>query len=87
MFNEDHTPTAPTTGKRERPPVVVPADWRDRVTIQIPQAGSLLGGLCRNSSYAAAKRGDIPTIQLGARRVVPVAKLRRLLGELPGGEA
>jgi hypothetical protein len=57
-------------------------DWRDRTTVPVPVAGALLD-LCRNSAYTAAKAGEIPTIILGNRLVVPVAPLRRLLGELP----
>jgi hypothetical protein len=59
----------------------IPADWRERTTVNVPVAGRILADLCRNTSYAAA-RGDLPTIRLGARTVVPVAKLRRMLGEL-----
>jgi len=63
--------------------VVVPDNWRDQTTVSVPVAGMIAGDLCRNSSYAAAARGDLPTIRLGRRLVVPVAPLRRLLGELP----
>ena len=34
------------------------------LTYLVPEAGEMLG-LTRNASYAAAKRGDIPTIRLG----------------------
>jgi hypothetical protein len=40
--------------------------------------------LGRSATYDAAKRGDIPTIRLGRRVVVPTARLRALLG-LDGG--
>jgi hypothetical protein len=36
-------------------------------------------GLSRNSAYEAARRGDIPTIRIGARLVVPKIALHRLL--------
>ena len=62
---------------------VIPDDWRSRTTVDVPTAGAIAGGLCRNSSYVAAKRGDLPTITLGRRIVVPVIPLRRMLGELP----
>jgi hypothetical protein len=62
---------------------VVPADWREHTTVTVPAGGVILAGLCRNSAYAAAARGDLPTVQAGGRKVVPVAKLRRLLAELP----
>lgn len=48
-------------------------------TISIPEAGAVFG-LSRAASYQAARRGDIPTIPMGHRKLVPVAKLRALLG-------
>lgn len=55
-------------------------------TITIEEAASVLG-ISRTSAYAAAQRGEIPTITLGKRKVVPVPLLRTMLG-LPatGGE-
>jgi len=44
-----------------------------------PETGNILG-LCRNSTYAAAARGDIKTIQLGRLKRVPSAWLRAKLG-------
>lgn len=44
-----------------------------------PDAGEILG-LSRQSTYGAARRGEIPTIRLGRRIVVPTAPLRRMLG-------
>jgi len=61
----------------------VPADWRDRPTISVPTAGIILG-VCRNSAYAAAARGDIPTLQIGRNLLVPTAPFRRMLGEGDG---
>jgi hypothetical protein len=63
--------------------IEVPADWREMVTVDVPIAGRIVGGLSRNAAYNAAARGDMPTIKLGRRIVVPVAALRRMLGELP----
>lgn len=48
-------------------------------TLTIEHAGEILG-LGRASSYAAARRGEIPTIPFGRRRVVPTAMLRAMLG-------
>jgi len=42
-----------------------------------PDVGKILG-LGRSSTYAAAERGEIPTVRLGHREVVPVAALRRM---------
>ncbi|WP_371517719.1 helix-turn-helix domain-containing protein [Kitasatospora sp. NBC_01300] len=48
-------------------------------TMTVPEAGRLLG-LERAASYNAARRGDIPTITVGRRLLVPTAKMRVLLG-------
>lgn len=51
----------------------------ERRTLNLwPETGRILG-LSRPSTYAAAKRGDIPTIKIGARILVPRAALERLL--------
>ena len=43
-----------------------------------PTAGRAVG-LRRSATYDAAERGQIPTIRLGRRIVVPTAALRRML--------
>ncbi len=43
-----------------------------------PTTGQALG-LGRSATYAAAERGEIPTIRLGGRIIVPTAALRQLL--------
>jgi hypothetical protein len=43
----------------------------DRLVLDVPEAGAKLG-LGRNASYAAAKRGDIPTIKIGRLLRVPI---------------
>ena len=58
------------------PPLPNPVE---RPTVSVPFAG-LYYGLNRDSAYRAAKRGDIPTIRIGRRVVVPTAALRRALG-------
>jgi excisionase family DNA binding protein len=50
----------------------------DRLVYTIVEAGRLLG-LGRNGSYEAARRGDIPTIRIGRRLLVPKAMLHRAL--------
>jgi hypothetical protein len=51
----------------------------DVKTISVPAAGKLYFGLGRNGSYAAAKRGEIPVIKVGARlRAVVIALERKL---------
>jgi hypothetical protein len=48
-------------------------------TLTVPDAGKLYYGLGRNASYAAAARGDIPTIKVGRLLRVPVTAMERRL--------
>jgi excisionase family DNA binding protein len=50
----------------------------ERKTLTIPEAAQALG-IGRNQGYEAAKRGEIPTIKIGKRILVPVAALERML--------
>ena len=54
----------------------------DRKTITVPEAGRRYFGLSRNGSYAAADRGDIPTIRIWRLRRVPVVALERRLAQV-----
>jgi excisionase family DNA binding protein len=45
----------------------------------INEAARMLG-ISRGSAYEAAKRGEIPTIRIGRRLLVPLAALERMLG-------
>lgn len=60
-------------------PVPALPDPQVQPTMTVPEAGRLFG-LERAASYNAARRGDIPTITVGRRVLVPTAKLRVLLG-------
>jgi hypothetical protein len=51
-----------------------------RPTATVPNVGRIVYDLCRNASYAAAKKGDIPTIKVGGKYFVPTAALRKILG-------
>jgi len=51
------------------------------LTISVREAGKRLG-IGRDASYAAAKRGDIPTIKLGRLVRVPIKALDKVL-EIP----
>ncbi len=51
------------------------------LTISVPEAGRKYFGLSRNASYAAAARGDIPTIRIGKLLRVPVRTLDRMLDQ------
>ena len=54
-------------------------------TISVPQAGRIYLGIGRDASYAAARRGDIPVIQVGRLLRVPVVAMERMLDRV--GEA
>lgn len=49
-----------------------------RLTVTVPEAGEMLG-LSRNLAYEAVGRGEIPSIRIGKRLVVPRAALDRML--------
>ncbi len=55
------------------------ADSRQMV-LTIEEAAHLLR-ISRGSAYLAARGGEIPTIRIGRRLLVPRAKLLQLLGE------
>jgi hypothetical protein len=48
-------------------------------TMSVPQAGSLYFDLERDASYAAARRGDIPTIRVGRTLRVPIVAMEAML--------
>jgi helix-turn-helix protein len=48
-------------------------------TLTIPEAGKTYFGLSRNGSYAAAKRGELPTIKTGRRLRVPTRAMEAML--------
>jgi hypothetical protein len=45
----------------------------------VPEAGRLYFDLCRNASYDAAARGEIPTIKVGRLLRVPVRAMEKML--------
>jgi hypothetical protein len=49
------------------------------LTISVPEAGQKYFGLSRNGAYAAAERGEIPTVRIGRLLRVPVRALERML--------
>jgi hypothetical protein len=50
-----------------------------RLTCTVPEAGQMLG-IGRDASYHAAAAGQIPTLRLGRRLLVPVPRLLELVG-------
>jgi excisionase family DNA binding protein len=49
-----------------------------KLTISVSEAAERLG-ISRNLAYEAVRRGDIPTIRIGKRFLVPVAAFERLI--------
>ena len=54
----------------------------ERRTFTVEEAAAQLG-LCRNTGYAMAKNGSLPTLRMGRRLLVPKAALDRLLDGPP----
>ena len=52
----------------------------ERLTFTVDEVAIALG-ISRSSAYECAKRGDIPTVRLGRRIVVPRRAVLELLGE------
>jgi hypothetical protein len=50
-----------------------------QLTMSVPEAGRKYFGMCRGASYAAAERGEIPTIRIGRLLRVPVRALEKML--------
>jgi excisionase family DNA binding protein len=55
-------------------------DVKESLVYDVPEAGAMLN-LTRNGSYAAAKRGELPTIKIGKLLKVPKAAFHRMLEE------
>ena len=48
----------------------------------VPQAGQIIYGLSRRSSYQAAKRGDFPVVRVGRLDRVPIAAVAAMFVEI-----
>ena len=48
-------------------------------TLSVPEAGRVYFNLQRAAAYAAAKRGELPTIRIGHKLRCPVIALERML--------
>jgi excisionase family DNA binding protein len=57
----------------------------ERRTYSVSEAAALLG-VSRGVAYEAAKTGELPTVRLGRRLLVPRARLEALLGEPRNGD-
>lgn len=58
--------------------VLIPPNWRELTTLDVPVAGAIVG-LGKVASYQAVRRGDLPAERFGGRWRVPVARLIRKL--------
>jgi hypothetical protein len=56
-----------------------PKRAKEKVTATMRET-AVAAGIGINQAYAAAKRGEIPTIRIGKRLLVPKAFLRQLEG-------
>jgi excisionase family DNA binding protein len=54
----------------------------ERPTLSVPEAGKYLG-LGRDAAYRAIKSGELPSIRIGRKVLVPTAQLWNLLGMTP----
>lgn len=56
-----------------------PPELEGKLTITVTEAAELLG-VGRDQAYAAVKSGDLPSLKLGRRILIPVAPLLKTLG-------
>jgi excisionase family DNA binding protein len=59
----------------------------DELTITVPEAGRRYFGLSKNTAYAAAERGEIPTIKVGRLLRVPVRAMEQMLEQASAKKA
>ena len=52
--------------------------WVDREVFTVDEAGEILG-LSRASAFAAVSRGEIPSIRVGKRLIIPRRPLEKML--------
>jgi hypothetical protein len=57
----------------------------EKVSVPVEIAGRAFG-LSRGAAYTAVRNGQIPSLKIGGKYVIPTAPIRRMLG-LDRGEA
>ena len=62
--------------------IVIPDLTDMPATMSVPAAAELMG-ISRSAGYRGVARGEIPSIRIGGRLLVPTAKLYQMLGWLP----
>ena len=55
-------------------------DIDNRLCMSVPEAAKLLG-ISRNNAYELVKRGELPSIRLGKRKLIPKVALEKKLLE------
>jgi excisionase family DNA binding protein len=78
-FGAGTTGSAAVTGPRTASGAV--ASVENRLVFTVDEAAQLLG-ISRSFAYEAVQRGDIPSMRIGRRILVPKAALRRLLDQV-----
>ena len=53
----------------------------ERYTTSIPKAGKKYFGIGRSASYEAAKRGEIPTVNIGRKKLASIPAIERKIAE------
>jgi excisionase family DNA binding protein len=59
--------------------MTIPAELQGRATTSVEVAGKVLG-IGRRQAYAAVNAGEMPSLRMGGRILVPVAPLLKMLG-------
>ncbi len=54
-------------------------DQKTPYVMTIPAAGRKYFDVGRSAAYEAARKGEIPTIRIGRKKLVPIAAIERLL--------
>ncbi len=50
----------------------------ERLCVSVPEAARMLG-ISRNNCYELVKRGELPSIRLGNRILIPYVQLKRMM--------
>ncbi len=67
--------------KRSRKKLTGSNRCEQRLTLNVPEAGQLLG-LGRVASYEAVHRGELPVIKIGKRLLVPLGAVEKMLADV-----
>lgn len=63
--------------------IPLPPELEGKLVVDVPLAGKCIG-IGRDAAYRAVAAGEIPSLKIGRRVVVPVAKLLEMLGVSAG---